>query len=128
MQLITTPWGRTLRLEVSRAAQRRLERRRRPLLLELELYFSCLVRKRVYVREQLDARAIRLTDHLQVRFRPVVTAHCAFRDIDVSNPPVRDMPAVDPERYFPHWLSLDVRRGEWVAEFGYATGAGRASV
>jgi hypothetical protein len=32
------------------------------------------------------------------------------------------MPIVMPERYFPHWLTLDYRRGKRIAEFGYASG------
>jgi hypothetical protein len=44
-----------------------------------------------------------------------------MRDVERDNPPVTDMPAVHPERYFPHWLTLDFRHGNWIAEFGYAT-------
>ena len=38
-------------LDISAAAQQRLVRRSEPLCLELELYFSCLIRKRVHVRK-----------------------------------------------------------------------------
>ena len=89
-------------------------------MLELELYFSCLVRKRVHVRDRLDGNAVVLSDQLSVRFRPVVTQQCAMRDVARDNPPVMDMPVVDPDRFFPHWITLDFRRGSWIAEFGYA--------
>ena len=113
--------GRSIRLNISKAAQARLDQRAAPLLLEMELYFSCLVRKRVYVRESIDITdTVALTEKLRVRFRPVVTESCAMREVDRSNPPVKDMPIVHPERYFPHWLKLDFLRGEWQAEFGYA--------
>ena len=112
---------RPLSLTISKRAQAQLDRRASALLLELELYFSCLVRKRVYVREQFDARDVHsVSDKLRVRFRPVVTETCAMRDVERDNPPVKDMPIVHPERYFPHWLTLDYVRGEWLAEFGYA--------
>ena len=113
--------GRSIRLTVSDAAQAQLARRSEALFLELELYFSCLVRKRVHVRElNGDTNTHALSDKLVVRFRPVVTESCAMREVERDNPPVRDMPIVRPERYFPHWLTLDYRRGEWRAEFGYA--------
>lgn len=112
---------RSLNLTISKRAQAQLDRRTSALFLELELYFSCLVRKRVYVRETIDAcDAHTVSDKLQVRFRPVVTETCAMREVERDNPPVRDMPIVHPERYFPHWLTLDYVRGEWLAEFGYA--------
>ena len=112
---------RSLNLKISKRAQAQLDRRTSALFLELELYFSCLVRKRVYVRETLDAHDVHtVSDKLQVRFRPVVTETCAMREVERDNPPVKDMPIVHPERYFPHWLTLDYVRGEWLAEFGYA--------
>lgn len=112
---------RPLSLTISKRAQVQLDRRTSALLLELELYFSCLVRKRVYVREHIDSRDVHsVSDKLQLRFRPVVTETCAMRDVERDNPPVKDMPIVNPERYFPHWLTLDYVRGEWLAEFGYA--------
>ena len=121
-QVITRP-REPLQLRVSRSAQAALDRRESPLLLELELSFRCLVRKRVHVRDELDDDAVVLSDKLSVRFRPVVTQQCAMRDVERDNPPVMDMPAVNPQRYFPHWLTLDFRRGNWIAEFGYTTAA-----
>ncbi|MCK5481090.1 MAG: hypothetical protein KAJ06_08085 [Gammaproteobacteria bacterium] len=112
--------GRPMKLSISKAAAKQLRQRTEPLLLEMELYFSCLVRKRVYVKESAGkAEAISLGDKLKVWFRPVVTETCAMRDVERDNPPVKDMPIAEPERYFPHWLTLDFRRGKWRAEFGY---------
>jgi len=113
--------GRSLLLRISRSAQKALDKRQSPLFLEMELYFSCLVRKRVYVRNTIEDGAVVLNDKLSVRFRPVVTEQCAMREVEVANPPVKDMPVVNPERYFPHWLTLDYRHGDWIAEFGYAS-------
>ena len=98
-----------------------LGRRTAPLYLEMELYFSCLLRKRVNVREQLDGiESHAINDRLSVWFRPVVTQTCTIRECEPGKPPVTDMPVVRPERYFPHWLTLDYRAGEWRADFGYA--------
>ena len=114
--------GKTLKFSATPAAELQLSQIGTALLLEMELYFSCLVRKRVYVREaDGDMDVIPVSDKLQLRFRPVVTQTCAMRDIDISNPPVKDMPMDEPERFFPHWLTLDFRRGKWQAEFGYAS-------
>ena len=120
MERTVTVGGKPLRLSISKAAQAQLDRRAETLFLEMELYFSCLVRKRVYVRETMNAEAAHpVTDKLTVSFRPVVTETCAMREVERDNPPVKDMPIVRPERYFPHWLILDYRHGVWRAEFGY---------
>jgi len=112
---------KSLKLHVSRRAEARLKQRSEPLLLEMELYFSCLIRKRVYVRESAEGiEAISVNDRLKIWFRPVVTRTCAISECERDNPPVVDMPIVDPGRYFPRWLTLDYRAGQWRAEFGYA--------
>jgi len=111
---------KALKLSISKAAEAQLRLRSEPLLLQMELYFSCLVRKRVYVRDLADnVEAVSLGDKLKVWFRPVVTQTCAMREVERDNPPVMDMPVVDPGRYFPHWLTLDYRYGKWLAGFGY---------
>ncbi len=113
--------GRSLRVQISRAAQEQLCRRSDPLLLEMELYFSCLVRKRVYVRESAgDREVLPVADKLKVWFRPVVTRTCSISSCEGGPPPVDDLPITRPERYFPRWLTLDYRGGQWQADFGYA--------
>ena len=119
MQRTITFQGRPLKLTVSPRAQTQLTRRTSPLFLEMELYFSCLIRKRVLVRETIEEGAVALVDNLVARFRPVVTETCAMRDVERDNPPVKDMPILNPERFYPHWLTLDYRRGQWRADFGY---------
>lgn len=122
MDWMVSLWGKPFKLSISNKAQAQLDRRTIPLLLEMELYFSCLVRKRVYVRDHTNGQdAAALSDKLRVSFRPVVTQSCAMREVERDNPPVMDMPIVKPERYFPHWLTLDYKRGKWLAEFGYAS-------
>jgi hypothetical protein len=125
VQEVHCPNGRSLQLSLSRAAQRALALRTEALYLELELYFSCLVRKRIHVRDSMTgAGYLPVTDKLRVRFRPVVTQTCSMREVDTSNPPLLDMPMVQADRYFPHWLTLDYRGGRWRAEFGYARAPG----
>jgi hypothetical protein len=121
MEQLVTVRGRPLRLYISRAAAARLEQRNTPLLLEMELYFSCLIRKRVHVREfAAGLGVIKLGEKLHVWLRPVVTRQCSIRECEPGQPPVMDMRVISPERYFPHWLRLDYRHGAWQAGFGYA--------
>jgi hypothetical protein len=48
--------GKPVAVEWSRAAHAHLARRSQPLTLELELYFSCLVKKFVHFHESVPAR------------------------------------------------------------------------
>ena len=65
---------RQVSVEVSRAASLELARRSAPLLVEMELYFSCLIRKKVrFHHEAAEGEFISATDKLSVSFRPVMT-------------------------------------------------------
>ena len=103
-----------LRVRISRRAEAQLCGRAAPLYHEMEQYFSCLLRGRT---NGIESHTI--NDRLSVWSRPVVTQSCAISECEPGKPPVTDMPVVRPERYFPHWLTLDYRGGEWRADFGY---------
>ncbi len=111
--------GRPLKVTLSRAAERRLRESGAPLLVELELYFSCLIRKRVRFHPGLThPDAATLGDGLSIRFRPVMTRACGL-DYEGEEPPLTDFPLERPERFVPHWVTIDWHGGAWHGEFGY---------
>lgn len=115
--------GKPVRIEISRAAGRELGRRQTPLEAEMELYFSCLVRKKVRFRDAGAAtEGIPVSDKLRVSFRPVMTVHCGT-DYEGEEPPLTDFPIIHRRPYIPQWLYIDYRAGKWVGEFGYAGSA-----
>jgi hypothetical protein len=93
-----------------------------PLDIELELYFSCLIRKRVNVltapHPDVAART-NLTPAITVSFRPVMTEHCSIRDVE-SAPGVRGVTLANGAAFTPRWLTLDYHHGQFCGEFGYA--------
>ena len=100
-------------VEVSQAAGCELARRSVPLLVEMELYFSCLIRKKVrFYHEAAEGEFISATDKLSVGFRPVMTQKCSVHDVDGA-PPLTDFEIKKPASFIPHWLRIDFRKGEW---------------
>jgi len=110
--------GKSIDIRLTTAAEAALAKRDSPLVAEMELLFSCLLRKRVLFGGAL-AGASPVNDRLAVRFRPIMTRHCNVSDTD-GPPPSDDFPIANPRPYVPNWLRIDFRRGEWVGEFGYA--------
>ncbi len=113
-----------LRITVSRSAQRALAARDAPLVVEMELFFSCLVRKRLrWDASGLDRPFMRLDpdhDKLRVWFHPVVSQHCvlpAGDDLDVL--PLQDFPLMRQEAFTPRWLRLEYRGGIFGGDFGW---------
>lgn len=114
--------GKQLRVEIGDEAQRRLSGRGSPLLAEMELYFSCLLRKKVrFVDASAEdgSGAVAVNERLSVSFRPVMTQSCSVDDVEGDEPPVTDFPITNPAAFVPHWLRIDYRDGQWQGEFGY---------
>lgn len=88
------------------------------LIAEMELYFSCLIRKKVRFRENPEGDLVNVTDQLAVRFRPVMTESCGI-DYEGDEPPLTDFPIKKPEAFVPHWLKIDFKNNEWIGEFGF---------
>lgn len=110
--------GKLLDIRLTPAAEAALAKRASPLVVEMELLFSCLLRKRVLFDGTADgARAV--NERLAVRFRPIMTRRCSVAE-GGARPPSEGFPLENPRPYVPNWLRLDYRRGQWVGEFGYA--------
>ncbi len=107
-----------LEVRLTRSAQKALERRETPLVAEMELLFSCLLRKRVYFGGSAE-QSTPVSDRLAVRFKPIMTRRCSVAEGGAS-PPSESFPLENPRPYVPNWLAIDYRRGEWVGNFGYA--------
>ncbi len=110
--------GRPVRLHLTRAACDALDARETPLYVEMELYFSCLIRFRVRFHDApLHGEGVPWGDKLWVHFRPVMTRTCGT-DYEGEEPPLTDFPITRPEAFVPRWLRLDYRQGRWSGEFG----------
>jgi len=123
-----TMMGKSVKVEFSVKAERELKRRKSPLYIEMELYFSCLLRKQVRVYEGVrqdieqhidDDFMVKISDKLRIGFRPVMTKSCSVSSCDGEKPPLSDFPIAKPQTYVPKWLKVDFRKGEWCGDFGY---------
>jgi hypothetical protein len=127
--------GKKIRISVSPNAVSALTQRQSPLVAEMELYFSCLIRKKVRFYEpeyepeheqeyeseheqEVGVRGTSVLDNLSVVFHPVMTKLCG-KDYEGDEPPVTDFPIVKAAPFVPHWMTIDYKAGQWLGEFGY---------
>ena len=112
--------NRDLEVRLSTAARTALAAQGTPLVVEMELYFSCLIRKRVQFLSapHPDAFCTTVDDRLTVCFRPVMTRQCTLSDV-AGEPELEGFPIQRPEAFLPKWLALDFRRGVWSGEFSF---------
>jgi len=105
------------------------------LLVEIQIYFSCLLGKRLaFYSErsingawQLSAEELsdvlknaqQLTDHIYVRFNTVMTKSCPVGDY-IGPPPVTDFTINNQRPYVPNWLDIDFKNGQWCGQYGWS--------
>ncbi len=117
MQTTIEILGKKVLVEWSTSADRQLNLLTEPLNVEMELYFSCLIRKAVrFGRDAQAAAFTSVSPHLKVGFRPIMTKACNVKDFEVE-PPVEDFPIVKPEAFVPKRLTLDFKGGKWSGDF-----------
>lgn len=111
--------GKPVRVEWSAGAQAVLERRAQPLTVELELYFSCLVKKFVHFHEAPPAReAVVVDDRLRLFFRAVTSTACSMEVAErLGRQPEIDIDGDIARKLAPKRLWLDHRHGAWLGEF-----------
>ncbi len=106
-----------------------------PIILEMQLYFSCVLVKRmaIYARDplpgtmQLEAAAFDelmlssqpLTERLLVNFHTVMTSVCLVSDY-AGPPPLTDFEISNKSAYVPRWLNIDYRDGMWFGYYGWS--------
>jgi len=93
------------------------------LVVTMELYFSCFIRKRVLFANQAEAEAISIdTDivNLHVFFLPVMTKACSVSE-SKDIPELESFPIKRPERFFPKKLQIDYKSGKWVGDFSFGS-------
>ena len=101
-------------------AEKELQRRDRALIVELQLYFSCVVKKRVLFHHQaVEFDCIRVNDKIEIAFQPIASAVCDPQEFAASYPPGKNLSAGKAARMVPRTVEIDYRRGNWEGQFHY---------
>ncbi|MHB0989960.1 MAG: hypothetical protein ACYC0M_01615 [Burkholderiales bacterium] len=110
--------GKKVRVESTVSADNAMNKLEKPLLVEMELLFSCLIRKAVRFKSDADpVNYVAVTPKLKIRFRPVTTKVCLVSDVLDSGVPLQDFPLKKPAAFVPRQLFIDYKRGVWRGEF-----------
>jgi len=122
-------YGKPVRVELTAAAERALEKRAGPLYAEVQLIFGCMVAKRVWFSDVANKDAVPVNPKLSLWFRPArYEKACSFDDID-GGAVASDFPmAVDRRGFVPDVVNIDYRGGKWVGEFTYSMNVFRAQI
>ncbi len=113
-----------LRVEISPAARRALDAHSGPVYVEMELFFSCLIRKRLRWERPPPAGVTPISSsddpRLVAWFHPVMAQRCALpSDAALEDLPLMDFPLDRRDAFRPRWLRVDYRGGAFCGDFGW---------
>ena len=113
--------GRTVSVEISSSAMQALSLRATPLYVELELYFSCLVKKFVHLREDSRGKEpVTVTDKLLLYFRPVTSTACTFEVAErLGRQPEMDVDCEALHHVAPKRVRIDYKGGKWSGSYEF---------
>ena len=101
----------------TRRAERKMQQRNVPLFVEMQLYFSCVVKKRVLFHELLDQETASVNKLLNVCFHAVQSTSCDPEEFAKNFPVKRQFQSAAASRMCASRLSIDYRDGQWCGEF-----------
>lgn len=100
-------------------AQDELDRRTRPLYVEMELYFSCMVKKYIHFLDQpRSGEFVNVNEKLAVYFRPVTSTGCSM-DLaaDLGRQPEIELHNKTVSRMVPKRVFVDFKNRGWIGEY-----------
>lgn len=113
--------GRAVVVELTDSAARELAAQTTPLFVELELYFSCLVKKFVHFRADSRGKPT-VTAHgkLQLYFRPVTSTACTFEVAErLGRQPEMEIESEALTHVAPKRVFIDRVAGAWHGSFNF---------
>lgn len=109
--------GRDLKVSWTARADKFMRQAGEPLLAEMQLYFSCVVQKRVLFHGESELEYVPVNNILKVCFRPVQALSCAPEQFARYHPVKQHLSSRAAARMYPKQLLIDYVKGQWKAEY-----------
>ena len=111
--------GKKMAIHYSKRAEKALQNRNKTLVAELQLYFTCVVQKRVIFHDQTDIETIRVNNNLEIAYHTVQSDACDPTVFANKHPVKRELKSKGAASMRPSLFMLDFKNGQWSGDFSF---------
>lgn len=111
--------GKKMNIFYSKRAETALKNRNTPLIAELQLYFTCVVQKRIIFHEHTDLETIFANPYLEIAYHTVQSNACDPVEFAASHPVKNELNSKGAKNMRPSFLQIDFINNQWIGEFGF---------
>ena len=104
----------------TRRAKNALESRKQRLIIEMQIYFSCVVQKRVLFHDTFEYDTTPINDKISVALRVVESTSCEPHYFANNHPVRREFTSDGARKMKARELMIDFKNNRWVGEFKIA--------
>ena len=111
--------GKKMAILYSKRAEKALQKRTKPLIAELQLYFTCVVQKRVNFHEHSELETISTHSNLEIAYHTVQSNDCDPVEFAEKHPVKKELNSKGAQTMRPSLFKMDYKNGEWIGEFSF---------
>ena len=111
--------GKKMAIMYSKRAEKALQQRSHPLIAELQLYFTCVVQKRVNFHEQSNLETISVNPSLKIAYHTVQSNACDPVEFAEKHPVKKELNSKGAKSMRPSLFKIDYKNGEWIGDFTF---------
>lgn len=116
--------GKKMAIMYSKRAEKALQQRSHPLIAELQLYFTCVVQKRVNFHEQAvfettGLETIDANPNLKIAYHAVQSNACDPVEFAEKHPVKKELNSKGANSMRPSLFKVDFKNGEWIGDFSF---------
>lgn len=111
--------GKRMSIMYTNRADEALKKRDTSLIAELQLYFTCVVQKRVIFHEQTNMETITANPQLKIAYHTVQSNACDPVEFADKHPVKKELNSKGAKSMRPSLFKIDYKKGEWIGEFSF---------
>ena len=112
--------GARVIVRYTKSARAALQKRTRPLIVEMQIYFSCMVQKRVLFHDDYEHDMTAVNDKIAVALRVVESQVCDPHYYAEKHPVRRELLSDGARKMKARELLIDFKNNNWSGEFEIA--------